>query len=139
MAKQVFAIPGLVEEIYDFGDVGRDVHRRKMLHIRDDLRFWFYNAARELEDSYSSDYACARTHMSLFMSYGFISYVHENYSMDEIQDYAKYLKRCRCCSRHSHYKTGTKPSNPVPESKFLTPCRCKCRYYYRLFQTKLFV
>jgi hypothetical protein len=131
MAKRVFAIPGLVEEIYDFGDVGRDAHRQKMARLRDDVRYWFYDAAKELEDSYySSDYPSNRHD-------AFVSYVQECYSVEDKLEYAKYFKRCRCCSRHSHYKTAAKPANPVSESNQTDRCYCKCRHYSRIFQTRI--
>lgn len=128
MAKQVFAIPELMEEIYDFGDVGREVHLKKMAHVRNDIRLWFYNAAQELEDSYySSDYPRK-------YKYPFKMYVQEAYNEEERLDYFKYFKRCRCCSRHSHYKTEEKPRQAVPESKTVDICYCKCRHYARIFQ-----
>ena len=134
MSKQVFAIRGLVDEIYGFGDAGRDAHRQKMLNLRDDVRYWFYDAAKELEQSYySSDYPRSRGSKEG----PFVTYVQECYPAEDKLDYAKYFKRCRCCSRHSHYKTQPKPSNPVPESKRVDNCYCKCRHYARIFQTRI--
>ena len=133
MAKQVFAIPELMEEIYDFGDVGRDVHRKKMARLRDHVRLHFYNAAQELEDSfYSSDYPQTRGN-------AFVQYVQDSYNLEEKLDYVKYFKRCRCCSRHSHYKNAAKPANPVPESKQVEHCYCKCRHYSRIFHSEILV
>ena len=44
------------------------------------------------------------------------------------------LRRCRCCSRHSHYKdVPYKPEFPVPESKQVGRCYCRCRAWYREF------
>ena len=131
MAKRVFAIQDLVEEIYDFGDAGRDAHRTKHEKVRREILLWFYNAANELENSYySSDYPRAR-------GTPFVRFVQECYSMDDKLDYVKYFKRCRCCSRHSHYKTDAKPDDPVPESKLLAPCYCTCRHYCRIFHRKI--
>ena len=129
MSKQVFDTRELLEQIYDFGDVGRDAHRQKMEQIRDDVRLYFYDAAKELEASYySSDYPQLRG------GNPFVRYVRESYSAEDKLDYAKYFKRCRCCSRHSHYKTIRKPANPVPESNDIQLCHCKCRHYARIFQ-----
>ena len=129
MSKQVFDTRELLEQIYDFGDVGRDAHRQKMMNLRDDLRYWFYDAAKELEQSYySSDYPQLRG------GNPFVRYVRESYSAEDKLDYAKYFKRCRCCSRHSHYKTLPKPLHPLPESKRVGLCYCKCRHYARIFQ-----
>ena len=129
MSKQVFDTPELLEQIYDFGDVGRDAHRQKMMNLRDDVRYWFYDAAKELEQSYySSDYPQLRG------GNPFVRYVRESYSAEDKLDYAKYFKRCRCCSRHSHYKTLPKPLHPLPESKRVGLCYCKCRHYARIFQ-----
>jgi len=134
MAKQVFAIQDLVEEIYDFGDAGRDVHREKLSAVKDEARLWFYDAAKELENSYySSDYPRHRGNNP------FLTYVQECYTLEDKLEYAKYFKRCRCCSRHSHYKTEAKPQNPLPESKKIEKCHCKCRHYSRFFQSKVFV
>jgi len=131
MSKRVFAIPDLVEEIYDFGDAGRDKHRQKMERVRGEVRLWFYNAAQELESSYySSDYP----HSS---GNPFVRYVQECYSMEDKLDYVKYFMRCRCCSRHSHYKTEAKPDDPVPESDLVDKCYCKCRHYTRIFYRKI--
>lgn len=133
MAKQVFAIQDLTEEIYDFGDAGRDAHRKKLSAVRDEIRLWFYDAAKELENSYySSDYPGHRGNP-------FLTYVQECYTLEDQLDYAKYFKRCRCCSRHSHYKTEAKPQNPLPESNKMEKCYCKCRHYSRIFQSRVFV
>ena len=136
MAKQVFAIPGLVEEIYDFGDVGRDVHRKRMARLRDHIRLRFSNAAQELEDSYYSSGYSSEYHGG---ANPFVRYVQETYNLEEKLDYVKYFKRCRCCSRHSHYKTAAKPANPVPESKRVGLCYCKCRHYSRIFHSRILV
>ena len=130
MAKRVFAIPDLVEEIYDFGDAGRDAHRQKLNAVQDEVRLWFYDSAKELESSYYSDTRYRGP---------FLTYVKECYTLDDQLDYVKYFKRCRCCSRHAHYKTAAKPQNPLPESKMLDNCHCKCRHYSRIFYTKIFV
>jgi hypothetical protein len=133
MSKQVFDTRELLEQIYDFGDVGRDAHRQKMEQIRDHVRLYFYDAAKELEASYySSDYPQLRG------GNPFVRYVRESYNVDDKLDYAKYFKRCRCCSRHSHYKMAAKPAKPVPESKQVDRCYCKCRHYSRIFQSRIF-
>jgi len=133
MAKLVFAIQDLVEEIYDFSDAGRDAHRQKLSALQDEFRLWFYDAADELETSYySTDYPRHRGGTP------FLSYVLECYTLEDQLDYAKYFKRCRCCSRHSHYKTAEKPPNPLPESKKLDKCHCKCRHFSRIFQSRVF-
>ena len=118
MAKQVFAIQDLVEEIYDFGDAGRDAHRKKLNAVQDEFRLWFYDAAKELESSfYSSDYPRYRGPQSS----PFLIYVRECYTLEDQLDYVKYFKRCRCCSRHAHYKTAAKPQNPLPETLSIKP------------------
>lgn len=134
MANQVFAIRELVEEIYDFGDAGRDVHREKLSAVRHEVRLWFYDAAKELENSYCSDYPRYKGKDNPFLSY-----VQECYTLEDQLFYAKYFKRCRCCSRHSHYKTEAKPQNPLPESKKMEKCHCKCRHFSRFFQSRMFV
>ena len=131
MAKRVFAIPGLVEEIYDFGDIGRDAHRQKMGRLRNEVRYWFYDAAKELEDSYySTEYPSRNTDP-------FVMYLLDTYCIDDLVEYAKYFNRCRCCSRHSHYKSAAKPANPVPESNQTDRCYCKCRHYSRIFHARI--
>ena len=129
MSKRVFAIHDLVEEIYDFGDVGRDKHRQKLELVLHELGLWFYDATQELENSHSSsDYPQYRVDI--------VSYIEERPTVEK-REYVKYLKRCRCCSRHSHYKTDTKPDDPVPESKLVHPCHCNCRSYCRILSRKL--
>jgi len=129
MAKQVFAIQDLVEEIYDFGDAGRDKHRQKLNAVQDEARLWFYDAAKELESSfYSSDYPYDRLGIDCYLG---------DRSLVEKLNYIKYFKRCRCCSRHSHYKTEAKPDDPVPESKRLDCCPCRCRRYTRIAQLSI--
>ena len=59
-----------------------------------------------------------------------------------LREFYRY-NRCRCCSRHSHNKpivglTQThiilrQPYAWVPECKDLIDCRCKCRYYCRVY------
>lgn len=133
MSKRVFAIPDLLEQIYDFGDAGRDAHHQKMAKLRNDLRLWFYDAATELEQSYySSD-----PRGSSSRGHPFVTYLQECYSVEDQLDYVKYFKRCRCCSRHSHYKTHGKPIHPVPESRITAFCPCSCRHYSRFFQSNL--
>lgn len=133
MANKVFAIQELVEEIYDFADAGRDVHRQKLSALQDEVRLWFYDAAKDLENSYYSDY----TRYS-GQDNPFLTYVQECYTLEDQLDYAKYFNRCRCCTRHSHYKTLAKPLNPLPESKKIHKCYCKCRHLSRFFYAKVF-
>jgi hypothetical protein len=33
---------------------------------------------------------------------------------------------------------AAKPANPVPESKQVDRCYCKCRHYSRIFQSRIF-
>jgi len=137
MANKVFAIQDLVEEIYDFSDAGRDAHREKLSAVQDEFRVWFYDAADELETSYYiSEYPRYRGGTQ---DNPFLSYVLECCTLEHQLNYAKCFKRCRCCSRHSHYKTEAKPLNPLPESKKMEKCHCKCRHYSRIFQSRVFV
>ena len=119
MANQVFAM-----EIYDFGDAGRE-HRKKHLCVRHELGLWFYDAVQELENSFYGDYPCDRLGIDRYL---------EDLTLEDKLDYVKYFKRCRCCSRHSHYKTQAKPHDPLPESKRLGSCNCRCRRYARIAQ-----
>ena len=129
MSKRVFAIHDLAEEIYDFGDAGRDAHRQKQELVQHELGLWFYDAVKEIESSfYSSDYPCDGLNIDGYL---------EDRSVVEKLNYIKYFKRCRCCSRHSHYKMEAKPDDPVPESKHLDCCNCRCRHYTRIAQASI--
>ena len=129
MAKRVFEIPDLAEEIYDFGEAGRDKHSQNHALVRHELGLWFYDASQELENSfYSSDYPYDRL--------GIDSYLEDRTVVEKL-NYIKYFKRCRCCSRHSHYKMEPKPDDPLPESKRLHHCPCSCRRYTRIAQASI--
>ena len=121
MAKCVFESDDLLRTIYGFGDVG---HRERMNRIvietgiEDIIRDYIY-----------SDY-CERT------SSAFVFFLKDCFDQEERDDMMVRLKRCHCCSRHSHYKDiSRKPAVPVPESALIVDqCFCNCRHYTRLFK-----
>jgi hypothetical protein len=122
MAKQVFDNYDLVRQIYSFGDVE---HRKKMSRIR------FSNHIHEMENCFHS--TCFPLTMS---TYALIEYMKKEFCEEDHRFYAKAFLRCRCCSRHSHYKDIPKPEDPVPESRpnFEAYCNCSCRHWYRAFK-----
>jgi hypothetical protein len=64
----------------------------------------------------------------------FALYLRDCFTREERQAMKKRLKRCHCCSRHSHYKHQRfKPADAVPESK-VRECGCNCRHYFRWFE-----
>ena len=72
--------------------------------------------------------------------YSLIAYIQDEYDKEERQELLERLERCRCCSRHSHYKTVShKPADPVPESlrmdQCMDQCMCHCRHWYRIIAT----
>jgi hypothetical protein len=119
MAKLVFDNSDLLYKIYAFGDVGRE----KMAQIE----FPRTNINDVVGEYCESDYHDRKeSHFILFLR--------ECYTVEERREFATRLRRCRCCSRHSHYKSlPFKPTNPVPESKQTDLCYCPCRHYYRKF------
>ena len=122
--KKIFAIPELVEAIREFSNQGFPEHQRGMDQMREHL---LINESFELlnESYHSEHWMCS-----------FVEYLQE-YEEDELRVFSNAMKRCRCCSRHSHYKTEPKPEEPVPESKrvYGIQCACSCRHMYRLFRT----
>lgn len=111
MAKQVFDNKDLVRLIYEFGPS----HREQM---------------KQVYDSFKTSPRCLLTPVPNAMKH------HPN--LDKFVEFFR-LKRCRCCSRHSH----TKPSiylehgevvfeprryqERVPEAKNKWDCDCSCR------------
>lgn len=81
----------------------------------------------EVGEFVNSDY-CDRK------SSAFVIFLKDCYTPDERRLMMQRLMRCKCCSRHSHYKDlKYKPDDAVPESKD-KGCQCNCRHYARLFK-----
>jgi len=119
MAKLVFDNSDLLYKIYGFGDVGRE----KMAQIE----FPRTNICDVVSEYCNSDYHDRKES-------NFILFLRDCYTVEERREFALRLRRCRCCSRHSHYKDlQYKPDDPVPESKKADRCYCPCRHYYRKF------
>jgi hypothetical protein len=125
MASTVFQ-NDLLRLVYGFGDVG---HRERMNEVRKELRNKEYSIGRIVADFAESDWASTS-------SSDFVLFVRECYTPDERQQMKTCLLRCKCCSRHSHYKDlKHKPDDAVPESEDPTEeCPCSCRHYARLFK-----
>jgi hypothetical protein len=124
MATSVIGSDDLLRLVYGFGDVG---HRERMTEIRKELHNEDYAMAQMTSDFIGSDW-CSRKQSD------FILFLQECYTQEERNSMKQHLLRCKCCSRHAHYKdVAYKPSNPVPESKTKN-CGCNCRHYTRLFK-----
>ena len=129
-AKQVFNNRELSEMIYDFSDQGREEHQNIQYHVcrqlSSDMSF-----DTLLPDFYHWYYDNTMRHD---VTSHIVRYLQETYTDDELCVFSVSMKSCRCCSRHSHYKTVPfKPVDPLPESKHLCDCACPCRHLYRLF------
>lgn len=133
-AKQVFDTHELAEMIYEFSDQGREEHQerhydvcqqllpdRSFEELLPDFYHWYYDNTMRHDET---------PHL--------VRCLQETYSEDQLRIFSLYMKWCRCCSRHSHYKTlPFKPTAPLPESKPLCNCSCPCRHLYRLFSENL--
>ena len=132
MAKQVFNTYELSEMIYDFSDQGREQHQENQLLVCQELSpdMSFENL---LPDFYYSYYENSMRHDE---TSHIVHYLPETYDHDELYRFSLAMKWCRCCSRHSHYKNVPfKSVEPLPESKALCNCSCRCRHLYRLFKS----
>jgi hypothetical protein len=135
MAKRVFAMRELVELIYDFSDQGREEHQAKY----EEVCAWIipYYSIQALEYEFYAEYydMRMRKHGEKKAFIEFVNFRFKDEPWETPQSFAKRLLRCRCCSRHSHYKTlPYKPEHPVPESLCMDECMCNCRHLYRRFQ-----
>lgn len=124
IATNVFGSDDLLRLVYGFGDVG---HRERMTEIRKELHNEDYVIDQMTADFVGSDWCSPKQS-------DFICFLRECYTPEERQQMKTCLLRCKCCSRHSHYKDlNYKPDNAVPESKTKN-CNCNCRHYARVFK-----
>ena len=115
MASKVFANEDLKRHIFSFG---YPEHRTLMRGLIQELQL----------------------DMSLFPDHGSITDQVGSYDVLEQLKWFDYLNRCRCCSRHSHYKPyilgceGIYPVNmgKIPEGNVIE-CKCPCRSFARYF------
>jgi hypothetical protein len=123
MATSVIGSDDLLRLVYGFGDVG---HRERMTEIRKELHNEDYAMAQMTADFVGSDWCSPKQS-------DFILFLQECYTQQERNAMKQHLLRCKCCSRHAHYKDiAYKPANPAPESKTKN-CNCDCRHYTRVF------
>jgi len=110
----------LVEnDLYDHRDALTPIHREICVNC--------VGVNNEVGVFVNSDY-CDRK------SSAFVIFLKDCYTTDERRLMMQRLMRCKCCSRHSHYKDlKHKPDDAVPESK-IKECKCNCRHYARLFK-----
>lgn len=104
-----------------------EVHQERMKQVMRDI------GSHGIEDIVTefvhSDY-CSRKESD------FVHFLTDGFTQAERSDMLVRLKRCHCCSRHTHYKNVPfKPADAVPESKKVE-CFCNCRHYTRLFARK---
>ena len=115
MASKVFANEDLKRHIFSFG--------------YPDHRVLMRDVSRELQ-----------VDMSTFPYSESITGLVESFPITEQLKWFDYLNRCRCCSRHSHYKPyldgrgGIYPVNMgrIPEGN-VVECNCPCRSFARYF------
>ena len=106
--QSVWNNPDLVRVIYGFG-YG---HRERMKPVLEDLVVDISGFVENMESDLND-----RTVQQYLM---------QEFSYEEKKLFKDYFDRCRCCSRHSHYKNRAKPRRPVPESN-VKECYCRCR------------
>ena len=108
-AKQsVWNNKDLVGLIYGFGDG----HRERMKPVVKDLVIDISGFVENMETD-----PVDRTEQQYLM---------QEFSYEEKKMFKDYFDKCRCCSRHSHYKKRPKATYPVPESR-VKECNCRCR------------
>ena len=132
MAKQVFDSHDLSELIYSFSKQGFDEHQEKHADVCEEIvqDFSFEDL---LPDYYEWYYESWMRHDE---TPHILECLRITYTQDQLRLFSLSMRWCRCCSRHSHYKTVPfKPVNPVPESKCVCHCSCPCRHLYRFFKT----
>ena len=121
VAKCVFENDDLLRSDYGLG------HRERMNEIRKELHNKDYAMGQMEADFAGSDWASPKTS-------DFCHFLRECYEPEERVQMLKTLKRCNCCSRHTHYRDlPYKPADAVQESK-VRECTCTCRHYLRLFK-----
>ena len=108
MTSNVWNNTDLIRLIYGFGDG----HRERMKYVLEDLRVDLNGFVENMEND-----PIDRTEQQYLM---------QEYTYEEKKQIKNYLDRCRCCSRHSHYKKNPKATYPVPESR-VRECNCRCR------------
>ena len=122
MARKVFQSDDLTRIIYGYGD---PKHREQMQRIRQEIKDVILSKVPK-----TYPYQCMAT----------------RYWMQKRLEHFFQLKRCQCCSRHSHNKPNlkieTRYNHPwlivddrnvfVPECKNLGDCDCDCRREIRV-------
>lgn len=126
MAKQVFASEDLKRHIFSFG---YPEHREFMKSLKKILHVDCKPFMRRY----------ARNHNWRVMN----QYILHEYTETEILRYIHYYNRCRCCTRHSHFKPILKNvdgmihiyenDNNIPGHVMIRDhsCQCHCRYLMR--------
>jgi hypothetical protein len=138
MAKKVFDTRELSELIYEFSDQGREEHQGKQRQVCQalsppDAPLWGVSSFENILPNFY--YTYYDNYMRHDEDHYLVKHLQEDYSDEQLSLYAEAMKRCRCCSRHSHYKNVPfKPNEPLPESKKNCDCACPCRRLYRLFK-----
>lgn len=111
----------LLHLVYGFG------HRERMKPVFDEVCVNHVGVNGELTEFICSDW-CSPNQSD------FVCFLIECYTQEERNVMKQRLLRCKCCSRHAHYKdVAYKHWDPVPESK-TKECRCNCRHYARMFK-----
>jgi hypothetical protein len=108
MASKVFDNDDLINEIFGYGAGHRDRMKEVLEDIRVDLSGFVENMENDPIDRTESQYLL------------------QEFSYEDKKLFKDYFDRCRCCSRHSHYKHRPKSTVPVPEST-VKECDCRCR------------
>jgi hypothetical protein len=66
-------------------------------------------------------------------------YLLDEYTDIELMKCMRYLNRCRCCTRHSHFKPymdGNEIRMPINDTRsFNRECHCPCRFLARAMAT----
>jgi len=106
--QSVWNNPDLIRVIYGFGYGHRERMKPVLEDIVVDISGFVENMESDLND---------RTVQQYLM---------QEFNYEEKKLFKDYFDRCRCCSRHSHYKNRTKATLPVQESK-VKECDCRCR------------
>ena len=105
---EVFENDDLMNVIFGYG-AG---HRERMKEVLEDIRIDLSGFVENMEND-----PIDRTESQ---------YLLQEFSYEDKKLFKDYFDRCRCCSRHSHYKHRPKATVPVPESR-IKECDCRCR------------
>ena len=117
--ERILANVDLKRHIFSFGE---PAHRDRMKQVSDGLAIRVEPIQHLFEDN--------RGERSLY------DYLRDEYTAQELIATSRYLNRCKCCTRHSHYKPYLEyvegvqevriPSHPVHHG-FPLDCECACR------------